>query len=59
MSFGFYAFFAGGYIPKDAPIPVIKCRSIAETAIVASTTAIGVLSTTSFLLFNICYRDSL
>ena len=47
-------FVSGGYIPKDAPSPVIQHHKPAETAIAAFTTAVGILSTIFFLLFNIC-----
>jgi len=50
------SFIAGGYIPKDAPSPVIQHHSKAETAIVAFTAAVGILSTMFFLLFNIYHR---
>ena len=53
-----YSCYAGGYVPKDGPSPILV-HSQAEVIVVAIFTIPGILSAFYFLLFTIYYRKNL
>ena len=49
-------YIAGGYLPRDAPVPVVLTRNLVEGVINGVASSIGILSTAFFFTFNIIYR---
>ena len=47
--------YVGGYIPRDAPVPVVLTSSLAECIIAGVVSSIGILSSIFFFVFNLYY----
>ena len=47
--------YVGGYIPRDAPVPVVLTSSLAELIIAGVVSSVGILSSIFFFVFNLYY----
>ena len=55
---GLFITHSGGYVPRSAPSPKVRGDSTFEISIVFIATALGILSTIYFFVFNICHRNN-